>query len=761
MLHAAVHRSPHAHARIRRVDTRRARAHPGVRLAVTGRDLGREIGSLPDAKPADKLAAKPQAVPRPLLALDTVNYVGEGVAVVIATDRYAAEDAAELVDVEYEPLPAVTSPEAAMQSGHPKVHEHLRDNVGYYMLARGGDLGKAFQKADRVLQYTLVNQRVAPASMEPRGVVASYDPGDLMLTVWLSTQAPFAARTELADLLRVPENRVRVIAPDVGGGFGCKVSLYPEEVVVAWSAMKLGTPVKWIETRRENFHTTTHGRGQKHQVEVAVKEDGKLLAVKTKVIADVGAYNTWLTAYVPELTLEMLPGCYQLEAYRAELFCVLTNKVPTDAYRGAGRPEATFLIERLIELVARDLGLDPVEVRLRNFVPKERFPFTTLTGLTYDSGDYEKALKKALATAEYSRWRRVQRQARREGRYIGIGLSSYVEICGFGPDTFQTAMVQVTRSGTVTVYSGASPHGQGHESPLAQIVADELGVRLEDVIVRSGDTATLPWGLLTAGSRGASLSGSAVLLASRRVREKMAKVAAHALAVEPDDLRFEDSEVRPAKSGTRGLAFRAVAERAYKPGKLPKGFEPSLLGYAAFVPGNYTFPFGTHVAVIEVDVESGKVTILRYVAVDDVGTELNPLVVDGQVHGGVLQGLAQALYESVTYGADGQLLTTTFTDYLMPTAVEAPAMEPHRTCTPSPANPLGTKGIGEAGAIAATPAIVNAVEDALAPFRVRIVEMPLSPEVVLHHIRNASVGRRLVRTRAEQTSTWTSKSPTT
>jgi carbon-monoxide dehydrogenase large subunit len=519
------------------------------------------------------------------------------------------------------------------------------------------------------------------------------------------------------------------------------VSLYPEDVVVAWAAIKLGTPVKWIETRRENFHTTTHGRGQTHQVEVAVKEDGKLLAIRTKVIADVGAYNTWVTAYVPEMTLEMLPGCYQLEAYHAELFCVLTNKVPTDAYRGAGRPEAAFLIERIIELVARDLGLDPVEVRLRNFVPKERFPFATLTGLTYDSGDYEKALKKTLATAEYSRLRRVQRQARREGRYIGIGLSSYVEICGFGPDTFQTAMVQVTRSGKVTVYSGASPHGQGHESPLAQIVADELGVPIEDIIVRSGDTASLPWGLLTAGSRGASLSGSAVLLASRRVREKMAKVAAHALSVGPEDLRFEDGKVRAAKSGVRALAFADVAERAYKPKKLPKGFEPSLLGYAAFVPSNYTFPFGTHLAVVEVDIESGKIASLRYVAVDDVGAELNPLVVDGQVHGGVLQGLAQAIYESVTYGTDGQLLTTTFTDYLMPTAVEAPVMEPYRTHTPSPANPLGTKGIGEAGAIAATPAIVNAVEDALAPFHLRIREMPLSPEIVLKQVRSASARR--------------------
>ena len=725
-LYATLLRSPHANARIARIDANKARACPTVQLVLTASDLTDGIKSLPAARPSEKL----QSPPRPALAVSSVKYVGQPVALLVGSDPFIAEDALDLIEVDYEPFPAVVDPEAAMEPNSPKVHQELRDNIAYHATLEGGDLETAFAKADHIFHFTLANQRVAAAALEPRGVVANYNPGEETLTVWTSTQAPYDVRTELAKLLNLPENRVRVIAPDVGGGFGSKISLYPEEALVAFASVKLQKPVKWIESRRENFLATSHGRGQKHYVEVAVMEDGRILALKTRITADIGAYNTWETPYVPEMTLKMLVGCYNLEAYRGELLCLFTNKVNTDPYRGAGRPEATFIIERVVDLLARQLGLDSVEVRLRNFIPKDRFPYATLTGFTYDSGNYEKTLKTAVEKVHYDDWRKLQREARQKGRYLGIGFSSYVEICGFGPETFQAAQVQVLRSGKVIVNTSTSPHGQGHETPFAQIVSDELGIPVEDVIVQYGDTATLPWGLLTAGSRGAALGGSAVLLAVRRVREKMAAVAAKTLDVTPQELRFEAGQVRGTGAEGKTIEFARVARIAYDPRRLPPEIEPSLLGYAAFVPQNYTFPFGTHIVVLEVDVETGRVEVLKYVAVDDVGTELNPLIIDGQVHGGVLQGIGQSLYEGMVYNSDGQLLSPTFTEYSMPTAMEAPLIEPYRTHTPTPVNPLGSKGIGEVGAIAATPAIVNAIEDALSPLNVTITEMPATPELV-------------------------------
>ncbi len=733
VLHAKFVRSLEAHSKISKVDVSQALQNPSVRLVLTGREIAAKVGNLPTLEQDEQT----KSTARPVLASDHANFAGEPIAMVVAEDRYSAEDAADDIAVEYEPLPVVSDPEAGMKSGSPRVHDYLPDNIAYHLKLEAGEIGKAFRAAQAVVKLELTNQLVAAVSMEPRGVLASYDSNNDFLTLWLSTQNPFEAREELAEILRHPESRIRVIAPNVGGAFGSKIATYPEEVAVAVASMILGRPVKWVETRRENLLSTAHGRGQKQYVEAAVRKDGRVLGLRVKLVADAGAYSTWGSAMLPESTVRMAPGCYDIGAYSAELFSVFTNKVPQDAYRGAGRPEATYLIERTMNLIASRLKLDPVKVRVKNFIPKNRFPFGTATGEVYDSGDYEGTLRKALEVSHFERLRIEQTEARDRGRFLGIGIASYVELCGFGPSYPQTAAVTVMKDGHILLNLGTNPQGQGHSTPFAQIVSTELGVELSDISVNYGDTMGIPWGTMTAGSRSAVVGGSAVLLAARRIREKMTRIAAKRFDMRNERIILKDGKFFPAGAPRRSIKFEDVAALAYRPDQLPKGMEPTLFEYCAFAPPTNVFPFGTHIAVVEVDSETGAVKILKYFAVDDVGNVLNPLVVEGQVHGGVVQGIGQALLERIVYDEHGQLLTSTLADYLIPSLDTAPRIESHRTVTPAPSNPLGVKGVGEAGTIAATPAIVNAVEDALSPFNVTIERMPLAPDYLRELIRSA------------------------
>ncbi len=732
MLYGAFVRSLHAHAKIVAVDDSEALKHPSVRLVLKGAEMVDEINKMETVDGEDA-----KATTRYPLAFDEVGFVGEPVALVIAEDRYDAEDAAELVRVDYEPLTPVVDPLKAVESGSPKVHDYLSDNIGYHFVKESGDIRSAFKKADHVVTLELVNQRLAAVPMEPRGVVASFDPASDALHVWLSTQTPHEARDTIAEVLKMPETNVRVISPDVGGGFGQKGSVYPEELAICFAATRVGQPVKWYESRLENLLAASHGRGQVQQVEAAVRKDGKILGLKVKIIADAGAYSAWESVKLPQVTVEMATGVYDIPAYRGELFSVLTNKTPQGAYRGAGRPEAAYLIERTVDRVARQLRLDPVKVRLLNFVPKSKFPYLTAGGFTYDSGDYEMNLRKALEVSEYEKLKKTQLEARSRGRLVGIGLATYVEVCGFSPNYPQTAAITVTSSGKVVVNVGTNPHGQGHITPFAQVVAQELGLDITDISIRYGDTATLPYGTITAGSRSAAVGGSACLLAARKVRRKMSAIAAKMMGLKDENLSFRNGRIQSASNPRASLSFEDVAGQAYHPTALPRGMEPTIYEYCAYAPSSNVFPFGTHIAMVEVDRETGLVKVLKYFAVDDVGNVLNPLIVEGQVQGGVLQGIAQALLERIVYDDNGQLLTSTLSEYLIPSTDTAPIIRCFRTETPSPANPLGAKGVGEAGTIAATPTIMNAVEDALSPFSATIAKMPLTPEYVLSLIEGS------------------------
>ncbi|MDV3277015.1 MAG: xanthine dehydrogenase family protein molybdopterin-binding subunit [Nitrososphaerales archaeon] len=725
MLHGWFVRSLHAHARIKEVDVSEAVSLPGVRLVLAGRDLVKKINSMPTLEGWGET----KATDRPVLAVQEANFAGEPIALVVAEDPYTAEDAAELVKITYDPLPAVVDPVKAAQPGSPKVHDYLKDNIGYRSTKSFGSISKAFKAADHVVKFEQEFPRLSAVPMEPRAEIASYDEASQVLTVWLSSQDPYGAKEDFASTLKLPENRVRVISPDTGGGFGQKGSIGPENVAVCYASMVLGKPVKWIDGRRDNLMASTHGRGQKHFIEAAVRKDGKILGLKVKVVCDGGAYSDWAFT-MPETTVGMGPGVYDIGAYEAEAITTFTNKPPIGAYRGAGRPEATYLIERTVDVLARRLKLDPVKVRQKNYVPKRKFPYSSAGGHTYDSGNYEMNLQKALEYSDYDRLKAFQREARAKGRLVGLGVITYVEVCGFGPGFPQTASVAVSKQGSVTVTVGTNPQGQGHATAFAQIVAEELGLDVNDVVVQYGDTSALPWGTITAGSRSAVVGGSAVLLATRKVKEKMSKIAAKMLGLKSDRMNFKNGKITPASSSSKSLAFKDVADKAYSLRSLPPGMEATLFEYCAFAPPGNAFPFGTHVAMVEVDRETGMLKILKYVAVDDVGKVINPLIVEGQVHGGVLQGIAQALLEQVVFDENGQNLTSTLSDYLIPSIDSAPMIESYRTETPSPLNPLGVKGVGEAGTIGATPVIVNAVEDALSPFGVEIQKLPLTPEYV-------------------------------
>jgi len=742
MLFAAFVRSPHAHAKVLKVDVSPALALPRVVAALTGKDIDGKVKDMPTTDTAGSeggasTGQDKRPTVRKMLAIDEVNFAGEAVAVVFAETMYAAEDAAEAVEVEYEPLDAVVDVEAAMKPKSPRVHAQFSNNIAYHTVLKFGDVDTAFRKADVVVKVSLLNQRIHPVCMEPRGIAASYDAGNGLLTIWLSTQDPHTLRSR-AGLLKTDQASIRLIAPDVGGGFGGKSAPYPEDVVVAYAAKKLLRPIKWEEGRREHMLTMTHGRGQKQWAELAVRRDGKILGYKIKVLSDGGAYSDGGTTGLPELTAKMGTGVYDIPAYEADIYSIFTNKVNHGAYRGAGRPEAAYLIERAMNVLASKLKLDPVKVRQVNYIKKEKFPFKTPGGYTYDTADYEKNLAKALEVSGYQKLRQEQREAKAAGRLVGIGIVTWTEICGFGPGLAQTGSVTVNRDGGVVLTLGGHPHGQGHAISMIQLSADELGLDPAKFTVRSGDTNMLPWSSMTAGSRSGALTGAAILISSRKVREKMAKIAANALNVSTaTKMVFSEGKIFPEGNVSKALKFEDVADMAYDAESIPQGMEPTLFEYTAYAPPNYTFPFGTHLAVVEVDRETGVVKVLKYFAIDDCGSLLNPMLVEGQVQGGVMQGAGQALMEELVFDENGQMLTSTLADYLIPSADTMPDIVWDRTETPTYANPMGVKGIGEAGTIAATPVLVNAVEDALSEYGIVVEKMPLRSDYIKSLIRGA------------------------
>ncbi|ADG87370.1 carbon-monoxide dehydrogenase large subunit [Thermobispora bispora] len=742
MLHVAFLRSPMAHARITRVDTSAARNRPGVVAVFSGQDFAGEQGSLPCAWPVSEDIVIPE---HPPMAVSTVRYVGEAVACVVATDRYKAADALEAIEVDYEPLEPVLDMTEALKEGAPKVHE--AGNKAFTWKFAQGDIEAAFRDAPVVLERTYVQQRLIPSAMEPRAVVATTD-GD-QYTLYSATQIPHILRVMLALTTGIPEHKLRVIAPDVGGGFGSKLQVTAEEVLCLLIARRLGRPVKWTESRSEGNLTVHHGRDQIQRVSIAAERDGRIRGLKVDLLADMGAYLMLVTPGVPLLGAFMYNGIYKMDAYDFTCTGVFTTKMPTDAYRGAGRPEATFAIERLMDELAAELGIDPIELRRRNWIKNTEFPYTTIAGLTYDSGNYEAATERALALFKYDdlRAEQAERRRRKDPVQLGIGVSTYTEMCGLAPSRvlgslsygaggWEHAEVRVLPTGKVEVVTGSSPHGQGHETAWSQIVADALGVPFEDVTVLHGDTASSPKGMDTYGSRSLPVGGIALLQACEKVKEKARRVAAHLLEANPEDIEFADGRFQ-VRGTSASKTLQEIALATFAAHDLPDGFEPRLDAAATYDPENFSFPHGTHLCAVEVDTETGAVTIRSYVAVDDVGRVINPLIVEGQVHGGIAQGIGQALFEEAVYDGQGNLLTTTMADYLLPSAADLPGFVTDRTETPATTNPLGVKGVGEAGTIASTPAVVNAIVDALRPFGVRDVRMPCTPERVWRAIREA------------------------
>jgi aerobic carbon-monoxide dehydrogenase large subunit len=732
MLHIAFARGVYAHALIKSVDVSEARSMPGVVEVITGQDLKGKLGFVPCAASMEGL----KVPDHPCLAIDKVCYAGEPVAAVVATDPYLARDAVEKIVIDYNPLPPLTNPEMAIQPGADAIHAALGDNVAFSAKLEGGDWSQIQSDPTlRIIRQRLLNQRLAPAAMEPRGVIASYSPGEDVLTVWSSTQIPHILKTQLAIMNGLDETRCRVLAPDVGGAFGSKLNVYGEEGVACYLSRKLGRPVKWIEGRRENMLATIHGRDQINDVEVYVRPDGKILGLKCWIIADLGAYHQLLTPAIPTLTALMILGCYNIPNVFVETRGVFTNKMATDAYRGAGRPEATYIIERVIDLVAHELNLDPAEVRMKNFPSAEEFPLNLPTGVTYDTANYQRTLQKLLRVSGYAKLRKEQARLRKQGKYLGLGLSTYVEICAMGPSSrmpaggWEFGGVKVEPTGKVTVLSGTSPHGQGEETTFAQIAADELGVPYDDVTVYHGDTFQVPIGIGTFGSRTTAVGGTAIHNAAARIKKKMARIVAAQLDVKPGELVFADGKIQ-TRDGSKSMTFVAAAQEAIFAKRLPPGIEPGLVEHCVFEPANYTFPFGAHLAVTEVDRETGEVRLRNYYCVDDCGRVINPMLVDGQIHGGLAQGIGQALWENHVYDENGQLLTGTFMDYAVPKAHHFPWFETQSMQTKTPLNPLGAKGVGEAGTIGSTPAIVNSVVDALSHLGVRHIDMPVTPEKV-------------------------------
>ncbi|MER7868214.1 molybdopterin cofactor-binding domain-containing protein [Streptomyces cellulosae] len=741
MLHLAILRSPMAHARLERVDVSPALELPGVVAAFTGSDLAEGMGSLPCAWPVTEDMVHPD---HPPLAVDEVRHAGDPVAVVVARDRYAAADALEAVEVEYEPLPAVLDLEAALAEDAPLVHADKGTNRCYdWPLRAGEDYAAVRERAEVVLERRYHQQRLIPNAMEPRSVVVTPLAASGEYTVYSATQIPHILRVMLAMVTGIPEHKLRVVAPDVGGGFGSKLQVYGEEAIALAVARRLGRPVKWTESRSEGYLATHHGRGMIQDVEIAADRDGRLRGLKVDLLADMGAYLMLVTPGVPILGAFMYPAIYKMDSYEFRCTGVFTTRTPTDAYRGAGRPEATYAIERIMDELAAELGMDPVELRRRNWIRHEEFPYDSIAGLTYDSGNYEAATDKALALFGYDELREEQRKRNERGDTVrlGIGVSTYTEMCGLAPSRvlrdlryaaggWEAASIRMLPTGKVEVVTGTSPHGQGHVTSWSQIAADVLGVPFEDVEVVHGDTRAAPQGMDTYGSRSLVVGGAAVHHAARKVVDKARKVAAHLLEASERDLEFTGGAFSVKGSPEARKTIQEVAFEAFTSHDLPDGMEPTINAEHVLDPENFSYPHGTHLCAVEVDTETGMTRIRSYVCVDDVGRVVNPMIVEGQVHGGLAQGIAQALYEEAVYDDDGNLLSGTMADYLVPSAVDLPDFVTDRTETPAESNPLGVKGVGEAGTIASTPAVVGAIVDALRPLGVTDVPMPCTPERV-------------------------------
>jgi carbon-monoxide dehydrogenase large subunit len=746
MVHAAMLRSPHAHARIQKIDASRARKAPGVLAAFTGADID-SLQPVPCAwlLPNSNLkVAIYQAAAR-----DVVRYVGDIVAVVVAETAYQAHDALELIDVDYEPLPCVTDPEQAIKPGAPQLHADVPNNEAFHWVVAGGDVDAAFKNAEVVIKERIIQQRLIPNAMEPRSALAQWSGASGELTLWNTTQNPHILRFLCSLVTGVPEDKLRVVAPEVGGGFGSKIAAYPADFITVFCARKLNRPVKWTETRSENYQATTHGRNHVQEIELAARKDGTILGLRATSWSGMGAYLSTAAPGIPTILHGlMLSGAYDIPALKEDVYGVYTNGTPVEAYRGAGRPEATFMVERIVDKLAMTLGMDPVDVRMKNFIPRFDNGHTVVTGLAYDSGDYPGGLKKLLEHVKYKELRSEQAEARKKGRYLGIGIASYVEICGLGPSQvagavgfqgglWESAIVRVHPTGKVHVFIGASPHGQGEETTFAQIVASEIGVDVNDVKVVHGDTDVTPMGWGTYGSRTTAVGGAALVLATRKVKEKAKVMAAHLLEAAVEDMDYADGKFFVKGSPDKAKTIQEVALMAHVAWNMPKDVEAGLEASMFYDPPNFTYPFGSHLAVVEVDPDTGHIDLKRYVALDDCGPQINPVIVEGQVHGGVVQGWGQALWEEAVYDENGQLVTGSMLDYALPRAVGLPDIEVLSTVTPSPHHPLGLKGIGEAGTIASTVTIYNAVMDALAPLGVPTLNMPMTAERVWRAIQQA------------------------
>ncbi len=717
-------RSQYGHANIKSINIAAAKASPGVRGVYIGQDM-MDVNPLPSGIPGPDYRA---------ISIGQVKYVGDIIAVVVGESRAAAVDGAELVVVDYEELPAVIDVEEAAKGLPVQLYPNFANNVGF-VHDMGNDVSEAFANAEVVLEQKFMHQRLSSNPMETRSVLAEWKKGDQTLTLWTSNQNPHLLRTWLGAVMNLPEHVIRVVAPEVGGGFGPKITIYREEVIACWIARKLGHPVKWSETRSEHLTATSQGRGQQDYVKIAATKEGVVTGLDIVGYCDMGAYHTIFTPLLPVFTGLIINGVYAIPACHYKCYNVLTNKTPTDAYRGAGRPEAILMIERMMDLLAIELNMDPTEVRRKNFIKNEQFPYSSPMGLVYDSGDYATNMDKAKQIFGYDEMRKMQADAQAKGRYVGIGVSTYMEICGLGPSVavptgrgWDSASVRFDPNGKVTVATGVSPHGQGQETTFSQIIADELGIPYEDITVKHGDTANTPVGNGTYGSRGLAVGGPAILLACETIREKGKKIAGFMMEASAEDIIFEEGKFSVKGTPGKSVTIQEVAAKSYTGANMFGQIEPGLEATRFFEPGNLVFPFGTHISAIEIDANTGEVSFLKYVAVDDCGKQISPLLVEGQVHGGIAQGIGQALYEEIVYDSAGQLISGTLMDYTVPTATELPHYDLDSTVTPTWVNPLGAKGVGEAGTVGSTPCVVNAVMDALKSTGIKEIVMPLRPE---------------------------------
>lgn len=751
MTHAHIVRSPYAHANIKSIDIDAALAHPGVVAIFTGKDIAAAgINGVPAGWQVNfKDGTTMKEPPHPLLVADRVKHVGDGIAVIIAEDLATARDAADLIEIDYEVLPAVTNPAEAVKAGAPQVHNDAPNNICFdWELGNPkAEVDAAIAASHHVTRLDLVNQRMAPNAIEPRSAIGYYDDSKDKFTLYTTSQNPHLTRLLMcAFVLGIPEHKVQVVAPDVGGGFGSKIFHYIEEALVIWASKQIGRPIKWTSTRSEAFLTDAHGRDHVTTAEMGFDKEGNITALRVSTFANLGAYLSTFAPAVPTyLHGTLLQGLYTTPKIHVDVTAVFTHTNAVDAYRGAGRPEATYLLERLIDTAALEMGMDPAALRFKNFIPAfdgvSQPGYQTQVALQYDSGNYEPVLERGLEMVGYENFRKEQAEARKNGKLLGIGFSTYIEACGIAPSAvvgalgaraglYESAQVRVQPTGKVSVFTGSHSHGQGHETTFAQVVADRMGISMDDIEIVHGDSDSVAFGMGTYGSRSLAVGGSAIVKSIDKVLEKGAKIAAHKLEAAEEDLEYAGGKWT-VKGTDKSIGFGDIALTAYVPHDYPAGLEPGLDFSSFYDPTNFTYPFGCHIAIVEVDADTGKVTLKRFIAVDDVGNVINPMIVDGQIHGGLAQGIGQAMLEGVAYDAEGQLVTGSFMDYAMPRADDLPSFEIDRKVTPCPHNPLGVKGAGEAGCIGSTPAVVNAVMDALTPFGIiKNLEMPMTPQRV-------------------------------